>query len=323
MVDCHYDLLSICYVCYLKNDYSKIETIAHEIKKSGNDMRCIFANLYFMSIEEMKDELHPNYYNNSVSILEMFNISKSILEYYLPNIEFIYSIEGMDYVNINDLPHLYEAGLRSIIPVWNNENKYGSGYKSDKGLTKEGIDLINTAIELGIGIDLSHANENTFNGITEVIKQNKKLNNEVICYASHSNSKTLCKRFRNLSDEQLKIIKDIDGLVGIFSNRNFVCDNYNLSNDEIKLEYLKHIMYIVNIVGIDNVMLSTDDMEFLADYDKDYLETSIFDYSNIVMETKKLLLTYYNLDDTNKIMCDNAYTKIINKLNKNIIKKCK
>ena len=323
MVDCHYDLLSICYVCYLKNDYSKIDTIAREIRSLGEDIKCIFANLYFMSIEEMKEELHPNYYNNNVSVLEMFKISKSILEYYLPNIEFIYSIEGLDYVNIKDLLGLYEAGLRSIIPVWNNENKYGSGYKTDKGLTKEGRDLINEAISLGFGIDLSHANENTFKGITEVIKQNQKLNHEVICYASHSNSKTLCKRFRNLSDEQLKIIKEIDGLVGVFSNRNFVCDNYNLSNDEIKLEYLKHIIYIVNIVGIDNVMLSTDDMKFLADYDKDYLETSIFDYSNIVVDIKKLLLTYFNFDDTNKIMYDNANDKIINKLNKNIIKKCK
>ena len=28
MVDAHYDLLSICYTCYLKNDYTKIQEIA-------------------------------------------------------------------------------------------------------------------------------------------------------------------------------------------------------------------------------------------------------------------------------------------------------
>ena len=78
MVEAHYDLHTICYTCYLKNDYTKIENIAKEIKTSG--VKCIFVNLYFMSKEEMIEELDPNYYNENVSILEMFKISKVILE---------------------------------------------------------------------------------------------------------------------------------------------------------------------------------------------------------------------------------------------------
>ena len=78
MVDAHYDLLSICYVCYLKNDYTKIEEISKKIK--NNNIKCIFASLYFMSIDEMQEELHENYYNPEVSILTMFKISKQILE---------------------------------------------------------------------------------------------------------------------------------------------------------------------------------------------------------------------------------------------------
>ena len=122
MVDTHYDLLTICYTCYLKNDYSKIEEIARKINNNKN-IKCIFANLYFMSIEEMKEELHPNYYNNNVSVLEMFKISKSILEYYLPNIEFIYSIEGLDYVNIKDLFSLFQTGIIDRSPASYNPNK--------------------------------------------------------------------------------------------------------------------------------------------------------------------------------------------------------
>ena len=136
MVDTHYDLLSICYVCYLKNDYSKIEKIANEIKNNNGNIKCIFANLYFMSKEEMKEELHENYYNCNISVLDMFKISKQILEYYLPNIEFIYSIEGCDFVDINDLDQLYNEGLRAIVPVWNTENKFGSGNRTNNGLTK-------------------------------------------------------------------------------------------------------------------------------------------------------------------------------------------
>lgn len=319
MVDTHYDLLSICYVCYLKNDYTEIEKIANKIKADG-DIKSIFANLYFMSEKEMEEELHPFYYNKNISILEMFKISKNILENYLPGIDFIYSIEGCDYLNIEDLESLYNEGLKSIILVWNDENKYGSGNRTDKGLTLDGINFINKAIDLGIGIDLSHANLNTFYGLIEVIKENKQNGKDVICYASHSNSKELCDRNRNLNYDQLKKIKEIDGLVGVFSNRNFITLNKSLTKQQQKLEYLKHIIYISNIIGIDNVMLSTDDMSFCGYLDPEYYELPIFDYSNISSETKELLLKYFNEEDTNKILYKNAYIKIIDKLNIKSIK---
>ena len=314
MVDAHYDLLSICYTCYLKNDYSKIEEIAKKINNNKN-IKCIFANLYFMSEEEMKAELHENYYNQNVSILTMFKISKKILEYYLPNIEFIYSIEGCDYVDLNDLELLYEEGLRSIVPVWNNENKYGSGNRTNKGLTKEGIDFINKAIDLGIGIDLSHANINTFYGIIELIKENQNLGKNVICYASHSNSRVLCNKERNLDDNQLKALKEVNGLVGIFCNKHFITKDFNLSKEEVNKLYLDHIIYISKIIGIDKVMLSTDDMSFMIDIDPEYEDTIIFDYSNITKDIYNLLQTYFNQSTTNKIMYENVYDQIINKLN--------
>ena len=315
MVDAHYDLLSICYVCYLKHDYTLIEKIKEEIETSG--VKCIFANLYFMSKEEMINELHPNYYDEKVSILEMFKISKAILEKYLPNVDFIYSIEGCDYLDINDLNKLYNEGLRSILLVWNCENKYGSGNRTNKGLTKEGIEFLNRAIELGIGIDLSHANKPTFYGMIEVIKENQNKGKEVICYATHSNSRTLCNRERNLDDNQIKKIKEVGGLIGLISNRNFVTSNHDLSKEKQRKEYLKHIIYVEQLIGIDNIMLSTDDMRFSGEIDPVYYELPIFDYDNIVKETESALKVYYDSDDIDKIIYKNAYTKIVNKLRNN------
>ena len=319
MVDAHYDLLSICYVCYLKNDYTLIEQIKEEIEKSG--VKCIFANLYFMSKEEMINELHKDYYNENVSILEMFKISKNILEKYLPNIDFIYSIEGCDYLDIDDLDELYNEGLRSILLVWNCENKYGSGNRTNKGLTKEGIKFLNKAIDLGIGIDLSHANKPTFYGMIEVIKENQQKGKEVVCYASHSNSRTLCDRPRNLDDNQLKKIKEVNGLVGLLSNRNFVTDNYNLSKEEQKEEYLKLITYVEKLIGNSNIFLSTDDMRFYGELDPVYYELPIFDYSNIAKEIEDVLRKHYNKKNIEDIMYNNAYTKIITKLKKDYKKK--
>lgn len=314
MVDAHYDLLSICYTCYLKNDYTKIKEIANKINNNKN-IKYIFANLYFMSMDEMKQELHENYYNSNISILTMFKISKQILEYYLPNVEFIYSIEGCDFVDINDLDELYNEGLRSIVPVLNTENRYGSGNRTGKGLTKEGIDFISKAIDLGIGIDLSHANKNTFYGIIELIKQKQNLGKDVICYASHSNSKTLCNKERNLDDNQIKSIKEVNGLIGIFCNKHFITKENNLTKEELNLIYVKHIIHVAKIIGIDNIMLSTDDMSFMIDIDPEYQDTVMFDYSNIQKEITSLLQSYFSVSTTNKIMFENVYDKIIKKLN--------
>jgi len=151
----------------------------------------------------------------------------------------------------------------------------------------------------------------------EVIKENKKLGKDVICYASHSNSRILCDRERNLTDRELEEIKNVNGLVGVFSNINFVSNENNLTYEEKCNLYLKHISHIENIVGMDNVMLSTDDMKFIEDIDIKYADSPIYDYKNIYLSVVKTLNKKYNLCDIEKIMYKNAYEKIINKLNSN------
>ena len=309
MIDTHYDLLSISYVCYLNNDYTKIIKYIDEIRKSG--VKCIFANLYFMNEEEMKYELHDNYYNSNTSILDMFKTSKSVLEYYAPDIDFIYSIEGCDYLDINELDDLYNNGLRSILLVWNNQNKYGSGIRGNSGLTNMGIDFLNKAIDLGIGIDVSHTNERTFYDIVNLIKE--KNNKDVLCYASHSNARSLKDIKRNLKDEQIKSLKSINGYIGVISNIHFM----NLKDDDNyeykRKEYLKHIIYISNIIGINNVMLSTDDMRFASDNSDYYLYAPIYKYETIKEDIENDLLTYFNEEETNKILYKNA-SGIVKKL---------
>ena len=312
MVDAHYDLLTICYVCYLKNDYTKIMEISKEIATSG--VKSIFANLYFMTKEEMRDELGEYYFQENISVLEMFQISKNILENYLLNVNFVYSIEGCDYVGLEDLDDLYKEGLRSVIPVWNHENQYGSGNRTDAGLTDLGVSFLEKAIDLGIGIDLSHANERTFYGMIDVIRMKQFQGKDVICYASHSNARSLCDRARNLKDEQLLAIKSVGGLVGLLSNRNFVTMDVGIDKESQKREYLKHIKYVAGIVGKDKVMVSTDDMRFYDEVDPVYLELPIYDYSNIGTDLERTLLQGFSKEETEAILYGNVQDQIIRKL---------
>ena len=229
------------------------------------------------------------------------------------------SIEGCDYVDINDLDTLKELGLKAIVPVWNEKNRLGSGNRSDIGLTKEGVKFIWHAFELGLGVDLSHANKKTFDDIIDVARIAASTELEPIIYASHSNCYSLCDRDRNLTDEQLLKIKELNGVVGLFSNRGFVYkDSFKnkTDNELVKNKYLEHIRHLENLFGgIDNICLSTDDMTFCGDKDPDYNLCPIFNYSSIKNDLTTLLSKEYSKEEIDKLLYRNAM-KLFDRINK-------
>ena len=300
MIDLHHDLLSIMYYCYIRDDYSYLEDWIKNFRE--DNVSGLLANLYFMNPEEMKKEIG----DREINVVEMFKISTELFKKYLPNEKVIFSIEGCDYIkDTKELEELYNLGLRNILLVWNNPNKYGSGNRSDYGLTPEGKEFISKAIDLGISIDLSHMNKNTFYDTIELIKEKQSLGKEVKVIASHSNCFSLCNHMRNLDDDQIKELGNVGGLLGLVSYSEFVSDN----NSNLKEKYLEHINHAVSILGIDRVCVSSDDMNFCkALFDEEFLMT--FDYSNINKEVRELLSTKYSEEDIDKIMYKNIYNKL-------------
>lgn len=315
MFDTHYDLLTKLYISYKRNDFKYIEKMMKNFSESN--VKGLIANLCFMSKEEMDEEYDINYYKDGDSVIDIFRIAVGLLKKYLPSDVTVFtSIEGCDYLqDENDLVMLKELGLNAILPVWNCENKFGSGNRSNNGLTPLGKRLISKAVELNIAIDLSHANEQTFWDIINYIKDN---NLDATIYASHSNVRSLCDRDRNLKDEQIKAIANLGGFVGVMSNSGFVqfggyserekrvgTPEYEKYINFLKQKYISHIDYIKNLTGsVKNICVSTDDMVF-CELDS-YRESPIFDYSSIANDLRKLLLEHYTLDETQSIMYKNA-----------------
>lgn len=302
MIDLHHDLLSIMYYSYINNNYDYLNKWIKNFNE--NNVASLLANLYFMSEEEMKEEIG----DRKIDVLDMFKISTNLFKKYLPNYKAVYSIEGCDYIkDINELEELYNLGLRNILLVWNNPNKYGSGNRGDYGLTPLGKEFIIKAIDLGISIDLSHMNKKTFYDTVELIKEQKALGKKVKVLASHSNCFELCNHKRNLDDDQLKALKSIDGIIGITALDVFVSDNKDCNIKEL---YLEHINHAVNILGIDRVCISTDDMTFCNELFNDDYGDMMFDYSSISNNIRELLLTKYNEEEVNMIMYKNAIDKL-------------
>ena len=305
MIDLHYDLLSILYYCYKKNDFRYIKKLQEYYKE--NNVRGVVANLYFMNEEEMKEEMKELF--EPIDVVERFRISTTLFRKYFPNLDAVYSIEGCDFIQgPEELEKLYQLGLRNILLVWNNKNRYGSGNCSSDGLTKEGRVLLRKAIDLGISIDLSHMNPKTFSDTVLFLKEEKQKGRDVTVIVSHSNCYDLYPHVRNLSDEQLLSIKEFSPVVGIVSYGPFVSSSEN--REDLMRKYVEHLVHVRDLLGIDSVGVSTDDMKFGPALFGDEDDIQVFDYSQVGKQIKELLKDTFTQEEINKVLYENSYNKL-------------
>lgn len=226
----------------------------------------------------------------------------------LPGFELMLGLEGLlNLEKVEDLDTLYELGIRHALLTWNEANKYATGVAgpADRGLTLEGKKLLDKMIELDMIIDVAHLNEKSFFDVLSYTNKN--------IIFSHGNVKELCDHRRNLTLDQLKALKEVDGLFGLTLAKNFV----SKAKDKQTLEYfLDHVDRAVEIMGIDNVMFGFDFMDYLEEGFNDanlYEVNSAFDAYKIIDGLKK---RGYSDEDINKI----CYNNFMNRYSKHLIK---
>ena len=170
-------------------------------------------------------------------------------------------IEGAEAIDkdFESLETLYDAGLRSIGPVWSRDNIFASGVPFDfpgspdsgPGLTDLGRELIRRCNAKGILIDLSHINEKGFWDIATLT--------EKPLVATHSNSHVLCPSRRNLTDKQLDAISESKGLVGLNYALGFLREDGNKSRRDTPIEVMiRHLDHLLNKLGEEGVALGSD-----------------------------------------------------------------
>ena len=305
LIDMHHDLLSIMYYSrYVLNDTNFLDRWLKDFNK--NNVSGLIANLYFMSPEEMRHELG----DKEINVVDMFKKSTAMFKELLPDTEVLFSIEGCDYISGPDeLEELYNLGLRNILLVWNCPNKYGSGNRDNYGLTPLGKEFLIKAIDLGISIDMSHMNRNTFFDTINLIKEQKELGKEVKVIASHSNTKRYCSHIRGLEDDQIKALREVDGILGLVGFVPFIKDEDNEMDP--KEVYLKHILHAIQLMDIDHIGVSTDDMVFSIELFGDNYGDMLFKHETVKRDLVDLLKTKFNDKDVNKILYENVNNKLL------------
>ena len=170
----------------------------------------------------------------------------------VPTIEGAYSLE--EYNAIELLHQYYDLGIRVVGLCWSNSNSLGEGVNeryvdgtpSEGGLTELGAKVVKEMNKMGMVVDVSHMNEETFWDVIEVA--------EAPIMASHSNVMGLYSHPRNLTDEQIIAIANTGGIV----QQNFYAGYLGPTGDRDLKKLVDHIEYVIDLVGIDHVGLGSD-----------------------------------------------------------------
>ena len=164
------------------------------------------------------------------------------------NVKPVLAVEGGAVLNgkLENTEKLYNDGVKILTLTWNGDNEIASGCFSeeDKGLTSFGKEAVKEMTKRKIIPDVSHLGEKSFYDLCE--------ETDFPFIASHSDSFSINPHVRNLKDEQIKIIVERKGLIGL----NFY--NKFLGQGSAVEMLVKHADYILNLGAEDVLCMGSD-----------------------------------------------------------------
>lgn len=226
-------------------DDSEVEGATHKQLKEAT----LRQLLWYKNLIENDNKLMLVEHNADVKALLSWNDRTGVILHF----EGAESIGDVDFVS-----QLYMLGVRSIGLVWNRKNQLATPAKNDdgEGLSKLGYQVVHQMIQLGMIIDVAHLNES---GIYDVYEICKKENYPFV--NTHANCKALCNHVRNVTDEQLHMIKDVGGVIGLTAISTFASSEKPVDIDIV----INHLKHAADKMGISHVALGTDFGGILAD----------------------------------------------------------
>jgi membrane dipeptidase len=166
-----------------------------------------------------------------------------------------HAIDGrIDYLKI-----FKDLGVSVMQLTYNTQNLVGSGCweSRDSGLSDFGRDVIDEMNAVGILVDLSHVGPRTTD---DAIKHSRK----PVAF-THCGVKALLDHPRNKTDDELRLIAEHGGFVGITTYTPFLPTGDETTVDDC----LAAFEYAIDLVGEAGVGIGTD---FTQGYDSDFFE---------------------------------------------------
>jgi membrane dipeptidase len=173
-------------------------------------------------------------------------------------IALLITMEGVEPLgtDLELLRSFYELGVRAIGLTHARRNATGAGGlfassgSSPDGLTAFGRDVVQQCEALGVIVDLAHISPAGFEDILAITTKPP--------IVSHTNARKYYDIERNISDEQIRMIGERRGVIGV--NAVLVSPK----KEESTLDrYIDHIEHIKSLIGIDGVAVGFDFFDFI------------------------------------------------------------
>ncbi len=228
----------------------------------------------------------------------------------------------------------YDRGARYMTLTWSNSNRLG-GSSGDEGrsagLTPFGLRVVGSMNDLGMMVDISHVSDPTF---FDAIRASR-----LPVIASHSSSRSLADRPRNMTDEMLRAVRDNGGAVCVNFGPEFLDAEWAKKMDELEkgvdfgviarehaddpkaaqqatwhkfkelgaslprvpaARVVDHIEHIARVAGVDHVCLGSDFDGVPS------APAGLEDVSRMPFITRELLKRGFPAQDVRKILGENV-----------------
>jgi Zn-dependent dipeptidase, microsomal dipeptidase homolog len=300
IADFHCDVLSKLLVhpnlTFQGSEAGLLDVTYERLKESG----AVLQTFAVYIPEKLNGSIEPilesidHFYEQVLTCPDMMLIRKqSDLEESLANgkIGALLSLEGVDGLkgSIPALRLLHRLGVRAAGLTWNHANWAADGVMEPRGggLTAQGKAFVTECDKLGILVDVSHLSERAFWDVADLASRT--------IIASHSNAKTLLNHPRNLTDDQIKAIIALQGLIGITYVPWFVAEGDQVTVDDV----LKHIEHVCGLGGEQHIMLGSD-------FDGIDKYVNGLTHPGEVYRLREALLKRYSEEQTKRFLSGNA-----------------
>ena len=167
------------------------------------------------------------------------------------------AVEGMAAIgaDLSGIDRYADLGVRLGMLTWNEENLLATGAGGDpySGLTELGRQAVGRMGERNILMDVSHLNDGGFRDAVKLAR------GPVV--ASHSNCRALCDVRRNLTDDQLRAVRDTGGVVGLNVHHAFVHPDPARQTAEM---LARHAAHMADVMGVEHVACGFDFCQYFG-----------------------------------------------------------
>lgn len=122
-------------------------------------------------------------------------------------------------------------------------------WKGKRGLTEQGRDFVRALNDKRVFVDLAHINRRGFFDAVAVHDRSQPL------IATHTGVNGVRRVWRNLDDDQVKVIADTGGTVGIIFAQNFLRKRGAPKDAGMVVDHMQHV---IDVAGEDFVSIGSD-----------------------------------------------------------------